>query len=239
MNDSIYTCANGSVNSESDPTPGDCKLDKKPQPQGVNNWLADAARSKIYSDWAKMNMMKINEQVFEGNYSISPDGSNVKQRIYIFDNAIPISQLKNVVVLCNFSVANLAITPDFPYVGTWYNLMDNTSINVTSTTSQITIPSGEFRIYGNQPAQSLSAGKDLEENKLITLYPNPTNDTFNLSAYTKDVSVTNISGQVVKTFKGYFDEYFTFSVSNLSKGIYFVKITDSDDRQSVIKLMKE
>ena len=117
--------------------------------------------------------------------------------------------------------------------------MDNTSINVTNTAAQLAIPSGEFRIYGNQPAQSLSNGKDLEQYKLITLYPNPTNDTFRLSTNTKNVSVTNISGQIVKDFKGDFDGYFTFSVNNLSKGIYFVKITDSDDRQSVIKLMKE
>jgi Alpha amylase, catalytic domain/Secretion system C-terminal sorting domain len=238
MSDSIYTCNNGAINTETDPTPGDCKLDTKPQPQWTNNWLADATRSKIYSDWAKMNTIKINEPVFEGDYSISPDGSNVKQRIYVYDNAIPATQLKNVVVLCNFSVVNLAITPDFPYVGTWYNLMDNSTLNVANTTDQITIPSGEFRVYGNKPAPSLS-NKDIEENRLVSLYPNPTIDSFKISTSASNVLVYNIAGQIIKEFKGIFDENFAYSINELSKGVYFVKVTDSDKRQSTIKLVKE
>jgi hypothetical protein len=38
MDDSIYTCDDGSVNSEGDATPGDCKLATKPQPQWANSW---------------------------------------------------------------------------------------------------------------------------------------------------------------------------------------------------------
>ncbi len=59
------------------------------------------------------------------------------------------AQLKNVVILANFSVHQLKMsTPDFPYTGTWYDLMDgtgSTSINVTSTTDQISIPAGGFQ----------------------------------------------------------------------------------------------
>ena len=118
MNNSIYDCNNGTVNTESDPTPGDCKLNTKPQPQWTNNWLSIPQRAKIYNDWAKMNALKINEPVFEGNYALSADGTNnnsIKQRLYVFDNSLPSTQLKNVVVLTNFSVANLTVIPSFPY----------------------------------------------------------------------------------------------------------------------------
>jgi hypothetical protein len=34
-----FLYSNGSVNSPSDGTSGDCKLDTKPQPQWIGNWL--------------------------------------------------------------------------------------------------------------------------------------------------------------------------------------------------------
>ena len=60
-----------------------------------------------------MIKLKTTEPVFMGDHAISPDANNVKQRIYIYDNSIPTSQLRNVVVIANFSVANLTINPSF------------------------------------------------------------------------------------------------------------------------------
>jgi hypothetical protein len=51
---SIFSCNNGTVNTPNDATPGDCKLDTKPQPQWVNNWSGNNSRSKIYTDWTKI-----------------------------------------------------------------------------------------------------------------------------------------------------------------------------------------
>jgi len=141
MGDSIWTCTNGTINSSYDAIPGDCKLDTKPQPQWTQNWLADPLRNSVYNTYAKLNALKISQPVFNGAYSISPNGNNIRQRIYVFDNSLPASQLKNVVILANFSVANQNITPDFPYTGTWYDLMAETPLNVTSTTAQITLDS--------------------------------------------------------------------------------------------------
>lgn len=237
---SIYTCNNGSINNPSDPTPGDCKLDKKPQPQWANNWLGDANRSIVYNDWAKMNTLKINEPVFEGNYAISPDGvaSNLRQRMYIWDDAIPASSLKNVVVISNFSVAALSIIPNFPYVGTWYNLMDNSSISVTNTATALNIPAGEFRIYGNQLAPSL-ANTEFELTKSIALYPNPATNSFSVTNATSEVQIYTITGQLVKNFKGSFTTNHSFSINDLTQGVYLVKITDDNQRQSTAKLIKE
>ncbi|WP_310557287.1 alpha-amylase family glycosyl hydrolase [Flavobacterium sp.] len=240
---SIFTCNNGTTNFPTDPAPGDCKLDKKPQPQWVNNWLLDANRFSLYSTWAKMNALKINEPVFEGNYDIIPDvvspaTTGVKQRMYIYDNSLPANSLRNVVVLANFSVAALNVKPDFPYTGTWYNLMDNTSINVTNTATVINIPAGEFRVYGNQLATTL-ATNDFELAKSITLYPNPANDKFVLSNSASNVEVYNLTGQLVKTFKGNFETSHVFLIDDLNTGIYLVRINDDNKRQTTTKLVKE
>jgi glycosidase len=237
MQNSIYDCNNGTVNTESDPTPGDCKLNTKPQPQWTGNWMAVTERAKIYNDWAKMNALKITEPVFEGSYAISPDGNNVKQRIYIFDNALPSTQLKNVVVLANFSVANLTIVPSFPYAGTWYNLMDNSSINVTDVNAPIAINAGQYFVYGNKlPNLSIS---DNEITKTISLSPNPTTNYFTLSANTTNVEIYSMTGQLVKNFKSNFSSESQFEIGDLTNGIYLVKVTDTSDREVTLKLVKK
>ena len=237
MQMSIYDCNNGTVNTESDPTPGDCKLYTKPQPQWVGNWLGVTERAKIYNDWSKMIALKVSEPVFEGSYSISPDGNNVKQRIYIFDNALPSTQLKNVVVLANFSVANLTIVPSFPYAGTWYNLMDNSSITVTDVNAPISINAGQFFVYGNK--LSTLGNNEIEAAKAITLSPNPTSNNFTLSANTTKVEIYSITGQLVKSYKSNFSTESQFEISDLNNGIYLVKATDTNDRETTLKLVKQ
>ena len=230
MENSIFTCNNGTVNTPSDPTAGDCKLDTKPQPQWTNNWLGDANRAKIYNDWARIIKLKVGEPVFEGNYSISPYINDIRQRIYIWDDNIPSTSLKNVVVLCNFSVANLTIVPDFPYTGTWYDLMDETgttTINVTNTADPISIPAGQFRIFGNQQTV-LSTQEFQNVANTISLYPNPASDSFKLNQKVEEVLIYDITGKQIKAFTGGFTAGQTFDVSELSKALYLVKIISNE-----------
>ncbi|NND26864.1 MAG: alpha-amylase, partial [Flavobacteriaceae bacterium] len=159
MDNSIWLCSDGvTVNSDYDGNnDGDCKLDTKPQPQWTEMWLDDPNRNQIYNDWARINSLKVNEDVFEGNYSIN--SGTLTPRIYIWDDALPANMLKNVVILANFSNTSQDIVPDFPYDGPWYDLMDDTgstSISVLDTTDPITIASGGFRIYGNAIPETLS-----------------------------------------------------------------------------------
>lgn len=232
---SIYTCNNGTVNTETDAIAGDCKLDKKPQRHWTNNWLNNSNRNKIYNDWAKMINFKRTEPVFNGSFAIN-SGSTLTPRIFLWDDSLPANTLKNVVILSNFNVNAANITPDFPYTGTWVNLMDNSTINVTSTTAQINIEAGGFRIYGNaQPALSSS---DFEETATAVLYPNPTNDYFKIDTSTKQVQIFSLTGQLVKQFKNNFTSETQFVINDLNNGIYFVKVTTDNNRESTIKLIK-
>lgn len=228
MENSIFTCENGTVN-EPGGTDGDCKLATKPQPQWVNNWLANTQRKQIYDDWSRIINMKINNEVFSGSYSIS--SGNLRPRIYIWNDDLPSSELKNVVILANFEVTAQDIVPDFPYTGMWYNLMNDTSINVSNTSATINLQPGEFRIYGNQTA-TLSTEQIAFEQEL-KMYPNPANDYIAFNQDTNEVLVYNISGQVVKRFDGRM-AYNLFYIGDLSNGIYIVKA----DSQS-LKLVKQ
>jgi len=238
MENSIYTCNNGTVNTESDATSGDCKLDTKPQPQWSNNWLADSNRNKIYNDWARINLLKTEEAVFEGDYSI--DSGNLTPKIYIWDDALPSTELKNVVILANFDVNSQNIVPNFPYTGTWFDLMDptgTTSINVTNVTSPISIAAGQFKMYGNKSSQTLSNDDFILENDLA-LYPNPTQHSFTLNKAISSIEIYDVSGKLIKTFKGDFEKGRDFDISNITRGLYIVKTKNKLGATSTTKLVK-
>jgi 1,4-alpha-glucan branching enzyme len=229
---SIFTCNNGTVNPTGG-TDGDCKLDTKPQPQWADNWLTTAERSKIYYDWKRMIQLKKDEAVFEGDYTLASE-STLTPKVYISDTTLPATSLNSVVVLSNFDVTSKAITPNFPSTGTWYNLMDNTPVEVSNPTATITLQPGEFRIYGNQ---TVVLGTEDQEITKAALYPNPASDVFALNVAASKIEVYALTGQLVKTF-GESAAFTAYNVSNLNTGIYLVKVTDSENRQSTLKLIR-
>ena len=224
MENSIYTCTDGGVNTPNDATPGDCKLDTKPQPQWVDNWLGNSVRADIYNTWARLNELKINEAVFEGNYDIN--SGSLTPKIYIWDDTLPSTSLKNVVILSNFDLTTQNITPNFPYLGTWYDLMDssgNTTINVTSTTAPISIPAGGFRIYGNRPAETLDT-TELSEEKFIQIYPNPANTYFKINQRSTQIKIYDMLGKLIQSHKGEFSSGQRFDISKLEPGVYLISV---------------
>ena len=235
LENSIFTCNDGSVNVPGG-SDGDCKLDTKPQPQWVNNWLGNPNRNQIYNDWSRLIKLKTAEAVFEGNYSIETGSSNLTPKIYIWDDALQSTDLKNVVILSNFGLSAQNITPNFPYIGTWYDLMDNTTMNITSTTASISLPAGQFRIFGNK-ASTLSTD-DFKTVLDVAIYPNPTSTSFQINKAVESVSIFDLTGKLLKTYSGSFTKEHTFDVSTLPKSLYLVKAINNLGEVSTIKLIK-
>lgn len=236
MENSIFTCNNGTVNLPGG-TDGDCKLDTKPQPQWTNNWLSDVNRNTIYNDWARMIQLKNDEAVFEGDYDIN--SGTLTQKVYVYNDGLPSTQLKNVVVLANFDVVSQNVVPNFPYTGVWYDLMDetgNTTITVSDTGSAISIAPGQFKVYGNQ-SSTLSLN-DVSASSKFKIYPNPANNTFKINQSVENVSIYDITGKLIKTYQGSFSETDAFDISELNASIYLVTIKNSEGQQMTSKLIK-
>ena len=227
MENSIFTCTDGSYENDG------CKLATKPQPQWTDNWLGNVNRKQIYDDWARINELKINEQVFEGDYAIT--SGSLTPRIDIFDTNIPESELRNVVILANFDVVAQSVNTNFPISGEWVDLMDATG-NTTYSAGSITLQPGEFKIFGNQKA-TLSNKNILLEKNIISVYPNPTSSNFSLSKKVLAVSVYDITGKQVKQFTNNVVKSNNFSVTDLNTGIYFIKIKEENNKVNTKKLL--
>lgn len=83
---------------------------------------------------------------------------------------------------------------------------------------------------------------DVEETNasaFATLYPNPTTGLVTVMGRNlKAAQVVNTLGQCVATTQGE-GERLTMDISSLPAGVYFVNITDSEDRKCVRKVVKE
>ena len=242
-NQSIYTCFDGSVNDESATIAGDCKLDKKQQVQWTQNWLSDPTRAAILSDWSKLIKLKTTEPVFIGDHTISTDGSNFKQRIYINNDNLTTAQLKNVVVLANFDTNNATINPNFPTTGytypmTWYDLMDNNNpVTISSATALMTVNAGKFRVFGNQP--STLSSEDFNAFKPeISIYPNPVKNSFAINQAVSSVEVYTITGQLVANYYSVAANQ-ELLINGLESGIYLVKLKDQNNFIQTKKIVIE
>lgn len=236
MENSIFTCNNGTVNLPGGGD-GDCKLDTKPQPQWTNNWLADAVRGAVYDDWSKLHKLKTDEPVFEGDYTMT--SGDFTPRIDIFDNSIPTTELKNVIILANFDVVSQTVNTNFPagVTSTWYDLMDPTgNTTVANSTTSISIPAGQFRILGNKPSNVLS----VEDESLFgfTIYPNPSRTSFSINTNVSDVEIYDLSGKMIKSYKGDFTRTDSFDISSLNTGMYIVKVENDNKQTMTTKLVK-
>jgi len=223
MENSIYTCTNGSVNTPNDATQGDCKLDTKPQPQWVDDWFGNSIRNDIYNSWSRINALKINEAVFEGNYDIN--SGSLTPKIYIWDDTLPSTSLKNVVIIANFDVTTQNVIPNFPYTGVWYDLMDasgNTTISISNTNDPISLEPGAFKIFGNQ-ASTLSTN-DLSSENNIQIYPNPAHEYFKINLRSKQIKIYNILGKLVQTHKGKLSTGYRYNISSLEPGVYLISV---------------
>lgn len=227
---SLFTCSNGSVQYNDG-----CKLDTKPQPQWTGNWLTDTNRSAIYNSWAKMIDMKKTENVFENGTYAWNIGNTGRPRLDVWTSTTQTSALSYVFVLTNFSDATYNVQGGFPFTGTWANLMDNTTFNVTNVNMNISIEPGGYRVFGNK---ALLNNDTFDALDFVALSPNPASTYFTINTMVDKVQIYSITGQLVKSFSSASIND-SFSIEDLTKGVYIVKVSDVNNREKTLRLIKE
>jgi hypothetical protein len=221
----INYCENGTYNN-------DCRTNPKPIP-AENGYAADPERMGVYYAWSTINNIRMNNDVFHTT-SFTVASGDLNPRIDIWKESLPDTELKYVIVLANFKTTAQTMNTNFPAgFDTWYNLLTDETIAGTETT--VVLQPGQYMLLGNKEAV---LGTDTLENTKVLLYPNPASNYFGMNIATTSTEVYAITGQLVKTF-GPQQANYNYDVSGLSKGLYLVKVTDTNNRQSTIKLVRE
>jgi len=115
--------------------------------------------------------------------------------------------------------------------------MDETgNTTVSNGTTSLTIPAGQFRILGNVASDVLS----IEDENLtrFNIYPNPSSTSFSFNANVSDIEIYDLTGKLVKSFKGDFTRTDAFDISTLNTGMYIVKVENSNNQIMTTKLVK-
>ncbi|MNQ26597.1 Glucan 1,4-alpha-maltotetraohydrolase precursor [compost metagenome] len=73
----------------------------------------------------------------------------------------------------------------------------------------------------------------------IILYPNPVSGSFKINKDVSDIYVYDVTGRIVKQFKGAFGKDSDFEISDLVNGMYFVNIISIDGETSTLTVVKK
>lgn len=208
-NFSINTCQDGSVNNN-------CRLSRKPI-----HWeyLNDANRKNVYDVWRTLAAFKQQQPVFNStNFTLNV--STLNKNIVLRDASM------DVVLLGNFNLTAQNIAPNFTKTGTWYEYYSGSTLNVTNVNSSLNMQPGEYRMYStvqlNNPLAIEKVGSAL--NNLLQIYPNPVNDNFSLNQAVQMIKIYDLSGRLVKQFKGNFAKNQLFDINTLAPSVYLLKI---------------
>jgi pullulanase/glycogen debranching enzyme len=200
------------------------------------NYFNEPARKDVYNTWSKLIQLKLKYAIFETtDFSLDVGNSNGLNKIHLTNPAA--TDIQNIVIIGNFGVTTQSISPFFQQTGTWYNLLENdATTTVTNTTAPISLAPGEFKVYGNHPATLSNEDITLEKNSL-QLFPNPTSNSFILSKEVQEVRIFDLTGKQVKQFSKNAVKNNTYLVSDLNKGIYFIKVKEISNKISIKKLI--
>ena len=93
-------------------------------------------------------------------------------------------------------------------------------------------------VYNSCKTSTVSVN-ELKQLNGVKVYPNPMTEATlvefeNQGVY--NVSVTDISGRVIKSYSNVTDSYVVIEKAGLKSGLYLVNITSADNKAAVVKL---
>ncbi|MBC7557315.1 MAG: T9SS type A sorting domain-containing protein, partial [Chryseobacterium sp.] len=230
----INRCVDGTYNNN-------CRLDEKPVAFSLG-YDQDLVRKSVYDTWAKILQIRLANPVFDTK-TFSINSGDLMPRIYIYDNSLDASKLKDVVILANLTLTAQNINPNLPYAGTWYNLMDNSVRNFAATNTPVSLQPGDFIILGNKPSGTLATDEtNATENSVkIQLEQNPVSNgeaRLKLSnAKNGMIAIYDLSGKLIKSAKAEFDNGTQLlPLNSVKSGMYLIQLK-TDKGNAITKMI--
>ncbi|OYU97614.1 MAG: hypothetical protein CFE21_04795 [Bacteroidetes bacterium B1(2017)] len=201
-------------------------------------YLADAARVNTLETVGKLGRLKQHVSFGSDNYVYNVSGTGKFLKVT--------HDSMNSVIVGNFDVVNLNLTPGFQHTGWWYNYITNDSINVSDVGQVVALNPGDFLVYTdkNLNAKTSKPVGLTEESKqgYFSVFPNPASGSVYINSTQLGIErilITDIQGKEIyqEAITG-FKTQVSINTSSFAKGVYLVNI-HSGNANEVIKLLVE
>lgn len=217
---SINTCQDLSVNSN-------CRISPKPVKW---EYRLDPARKSLFDVTAELIKLRKTHTVFtNGDATVGPGSGFVKQvsiKNKPFNPAPTTTATMNVVAVANFDVTVQSPQVTFSHTGTWYDYYGGgQTITVGSTTFTIELQPGQYKLYTdvNIGGGQVVTGFEENEELVIELFPNPTNNILKIESHEQIISVSLVSTQGSKLALTKIDDT-SWDVDSFATGLYIAEI---------------
>lgn len=194
-----------------------------------------ASRKQIYNVCKALIRLKKEEPVFSTN-TFTIDAANTVKHIELLDPSA------NVEIVGNFDVVDQSYTLNFPTSGKWYEFFSGDSISLTGTTLPLTLKAGDYKLYASKKLAGFSSiatpVNQISHAAEEGIYPNPFSSELYLNNL-KDFSlieICNLQGKSVRTVSGAHLD--SIDTSDLSAGLYFIKVHFIDKHMETYKAVK-
>ncbi|GHT32786.1 hypothetical protein FACS189434_05440 [Bacteroidia bacterium] len=204
------------------------------------NWFDKFAhRQQAYYKTAKIINLR---KQFPTAFANGTFEKNIAQSDWINGRRIAIKHSDlNLVVIGNFRPDASSGFPNFPKTGTWYELMSETTLNVTNTNMEIPLQGGEVKVFVDRQVtlpempNIINGTTNVQTTPNVILYPNPTADKVYVLSETavESVSVYTLSGLLVKQYNNVNE----IDLSNVSNGFYLIETLTADGK-TIHKIIK-
>jgi len=214
---SINRCTDGSINN-------DCRLSPKPP---YWQYLNNSDRTDLFQVMAKLNELKQNYEEFSPeNFSYDLDGA-VKN--YTMSNAG-----NHAVAVGNFDIYQQNATIEFPESGKWYEFFSRDSMEISSTSQDILLAPGDYRLYSTRKFDDPRVVTDLEEirngEESLQIYPNPATSKLNISSLQNisSLEMWSLTGKLI--YKDGLDGMQKeIDVSGFDPGLYILRVVSGKE----------
>jgi len=222
----INQCGDGSASSN-------CRTDPKPIRW---DYLDNPNRQKLFDVYSAMLRLRNQFDVFtSGKETLSEGGLTKVIQLTLADH--------NITLIGNFDVNNQQLTVNFQHTGNWNEFFSGASLNVTNTSTTLSLKPGEYRLYSDKV---LPAFKELATEtsvipvtkSSIQIYPNPITDRLQIEASSEiqSVQIYTIDGKIITGFTPNTNRTI-LNLNTIKSGIYLIRILTRDQlfTQKIIK----
>ena len=203
----------------------------------------DSERAKLLKVYQQLGALKSSKAIFTSpDFTVGAIGA-VKRNLITKGS-------EYVLVIANPDITSQAVSASFPATGLWYDYFSGKSFEVKNAEAKMNLLPGEFHLLTNVSWNTTDLGLvpwsvpdftilGVEDVALkISMYPNPSkefvkiewqaSDSGEASFYFIDTNGREITQKNIAQVKG--KNTYSFSTSNLSKGLYFIQLNNQQTK---------